>query len=111
MDIIRILVDNTQKINELVKNKLPNEFVSLYLIDKSVEMLCSEYKDLTRYYKDKNYADCVKEEFERFIFQNSKQLGITNSLKSMLPDYLGGICEINEWKKINTSPSTTLRTY
>jgi len=101
MDIITILNDNTNKINELVKNKLPNEFMSLHLIDKSVEMLCIEYKDLSEYYKDKKYADLVKEEFEKFIFQNSQQLGIKNSLKSMLPDYLGGICEINEWKKIN----------
>ena len=101
MDIIRILIDNTQKINELVKSKLPDEFASLYLIDKSVEMLCPEYKDLNRYYQDRNYADLVKEEFEKFISQNSQQLGIKNSLKSMLPDYLGGICEINEWKKIN----------
>ena len=101
MDIITILVDNTDKINELVKNKLPNEFVSLYLIDKSVEMLIPEYEDLTRYYKDPKYADCVKEVFEKFISQNSQQLGIKNSLKSMLPDYLGGICEINEWKKLN----------
>ncbi len=102
MDIITILVDNTDKINELVKNKLPNQFVSLYLIDKSVEMLCPEYNDLTRYYKDPKYADCVKEVFEKFISQNSQQLGIKNSLKSMLPDYLGGICEINEWKKLNS---------
>jgi|ERR1035437_2194755 hypothetical protein len=101
MDIITILVDNTDKINELVKNKLPNEFVSLYLIDKSVEMLIPEYEDLNKYYKDPKYADCVKEVFERFISQNSQQLGIKNSLKSMLPDYLGGICEINEWKKLS----------
>jgi len=101
MDIITILNDNSHKINELVKTELPNKFESLYLIDKSVEMLCSEYKDLVKYYQDKKYADLVKEEFEKFIFKNSQELGIKNSLKSMLPDYLGGICEINEWKKVN----------
>ena len=100
MDIVAILNDNSQKINELVKNKLPNEFVSMYLIDKSVEMLCSEYQDLTKYYQDKKYAEEIKEEFERFMLEHSNQLGIKSSLRSMVPDYLGGICEINEWEKV-----------
>ena len=101
MDIVAILDDNTHKINELVREKLPDRFVSLYLIDKSVEMLCTEYQDLAKYYLDKKYADMVQEEFEKFMVEHSSQLGIKNSLRSMVPDYLGGICEVNEWKKIN----------
>jgi hypothetical protein len=101
MDITTILNDNSQKINDLVKNKLPDEFVSMYLIDKSVEMLCSHYQDLIKYFQDKEYEEKIVAEFEKYILEHSQQLGIVNSLRSRLPDYLGGICEINEWKKIN----------
>lgn len=101
MDIAEILNDNSQKITDLVKNKLPDEFFSMHLIDKSVEMLCLEYGDLAQYYKNKKYEEKIVAEFEKYIFEHSQQLGIVNSLRSKLPDYLGGICEINEWKKVN----------